>query len=114
MPARQRRSKRLPSVRSSLSRRLQIESLEVRRLLAATITVNSTADSDVRDAFLTLREAILINNRTLSVASLSAQEQAQISGMPTAGDTNTIGFNIPGAGPQTISLPRRCPISPIR
>jgi hypothetical protein len=55
----------------------RFELLEDRRLLAAVITVNSTADSDVRDDFLTLREALRLNNRTLSFAALSAAEKAQ-------------------------------------
>src|SRR5436189_3530700 len=60
------------------SRRLFFEPLEDRSLLAAVITVNSTLDTDARDSFLTLREAILINNRTLAVASLTTDEQAQV------------------------------------
>jgi hypothetical protein len=72
-------------------------------MLAAAITINTIADSDARDASLTLREAILINNRTLSFAALTAQEQAQVVGTSTAGDTDTIRFNIPGFGPHTIS-----------
>lgn len=84
-------------------RRILLEQLEDRSLLAATITVNSFLDTDTRDDALTLREAILINNRTLAVGSLSAAEQAQVSGTPTSGDTDTIAFNIPGSGVQTIS-----------
>jgi hypothetical protein len=64
-------------------------------LLAAVITVNSTADSDVRDDFLTLREALRLNNRTLSIAALSAAEKVQVVGMSTAADADTIEFNIP-------------------
>lgn len=102
MPSQNRRVRGRRSKGSSHFRPLRIEPLEDRRLLAAAITVNSTADNNVRDAFLTLREAILVNNRTLAVASLSAQEQAQVVGMPTASDTDTIGFNISGVGPHTI------------
>jgi hypothetical protein len=80
-----------------------VEQLEDRRLLAAVITVNSTADTNARDAILTLREAILINNRALPVASLSPLEQAQISGTPTNSDADTINFGIVGVGVQTIS-----------
>ena len=97
------RTKLRTYLRGDNSRRLRVEQLEDRRMLAAAITVNSTGDANVRDAFLTLREAILVNNRTLAVASLSAQEQAQVISTPTASDTDTIGFNIAGAGPHTIS-----------
>ncbi|HEY2413883.1 MAG TPA: dockerin type I domain-containing protein [Pirellulaceae bacterium] len=85
-------------------RRLIVETLETRTLLAATITVNSALDNDVRDAVLTLREAIEVSNRTLAIASLTNQEQAQVSGTPTANDADTIGFNIPGGGVRTIDL----------
>jgi len=99
----------LPGQRSWTTRRRQFqrryasqplfELLEDRRLLSATITVNSTADTDLRDGVLTLREAILVNNGDLALASLSAQEQGQISGSPTSG-TNTIDFNIPATDPR--------------
>src|SRR5262245_33788291 len=69
-----------------------IESLEPRNLLAATITVNSTADTVVADSVLTLREAIKVSNGELHLTDLSAQEQALVSGSPTGG-TNTISFN---------------------
>ena len=55
-------------------RRLFFEPLEERSLLAAVITVNSILDTNVRDSALTLREAILINNRTLAVGSLMPAE----------------------------------------
>ncbi len=97
------RTKLRTYLRGDNSRQLRVEQLEDRRMLAAGITVNSTGDANVRDAFLTLREAILVNNRTLAVASLSAQEQAQVIGTPTASDTDTIGFNIAGVGLHTIS-----------
>src|SRR5262245_48148579 len=77
--------------------RAGIELLEDRRVLAATITVNSTLDTNARDTELTLREAILISNRTLSVASLSATEQSLVTGAPSAADIDTIQFNIPVA-----------------
>src|SRR5690349_9027375 len=83
-------------------RRLTVEPLEDRALLAAAITVNSTLDTDARDSVLTLREAIEINNRTLPVASLTGAEQAQISGTPNATSADTIAFSIPGSGVQTI------------
>src|SRR5262249_51118556 len=82
--------------------RPQVEPLEDRLAPAAAITVNSVLDSNVRDAVLTLREAILVNNRTLAVATLSAAGQAQVSGPPTAADADTIRFAI-GSGVQTIA-----------
>ena len=95
--------------KSHKQRQLRFERLDDRRLLAAILTVNSVADSDIRDNFLTLREAILVNNRSLSLATLTAAEQGQISGIPTNVDTDTIGFNIPGAGVQSISTTTALP-----
>src|SRR3954466_940847 len=83
-------------------RRLRFEPLEDRSLLAATITVNSTLDIVAPDNFITLREALEINNRTLDVALLTSDEQQQIAGTPTNSDTDTILFHIPGSGVQTI------------
>jgi hypothetical protein len=91
-------------------RRIVFEQFEARTLLAAIITVNSTNDGDTRDGLLSLREAIEVNNRTLAVSSLTAQEQAQVSGTPTADDADTIAFNIPGQGVQTISPTSELPI----
>lgn len=84
-------------------RRLFLEPLEDRALLAAVITVNSNVDSNSRDSVLSLREAILVNNRTLSVSSLSTAEKAQVSGTPGSSDTDTIAFNITGTGVKTIT-----------
>src|SRR5262245_46585633 len=83
-------SKRLHAFRKS--RRLFVEPLENRSLLAAVITVNSADDTDARDTVLTLREAIEVSNRTLSVATLTASEQAQVVGTPTSADKDTIAF----------------------
>src|SRR5947208_15967129 len=88
-------------------RRLFLEQLADRRMLSAVITVNSTDDSDIRDNVLTLREAIEVNNRTLSVNSLTSSEQLQVVGTPSSTDTDTIAFNIQSSVPvgvQTISL----------
>ena len=90
-------------LQSRRCRRLTLEPLEDRSLLAATITVNSTLDTVAPDNFLTLREALQVNNRTLDVATLSSAEQQQIVGTPTANDTDTIAFNIPGSGVHTIT-----------
>src|SRR5271155_139677 len=72
--------------------RMQVEVLEERQLLAS-ITVNTTADDTTPDATMSLREAIEVSDGTLSVSSLSTQEQAQVTG--AVGASNTIGFNIP-------------------
>jgi hypothetical protein len=84
-------------------RQLLAEQLESRSLLAAVITVNSALDIGAPDDVLTLREAIEISNRTLDVSLLTPKQQAQIVGTPTDSDTDTIAFNVPGAGVHTIS-----------
>ena len=94
---------RFAAFQAAFSRRSAFETLEDRRLLAATVTVNSPLDTDARDGVLTLREAIEINNRTLLPATLTAGELAQVSGTPTDTDTDTIAFNISGGGVHTIS-----------
>ena len=69
--------------------------------MAATITVNSTDDSNIRDTVLTLREAILVANGTLNV--LTVAEQAQINGTVGIGaDRDTIAFNIGAIGSQQL------------
>lgn len=102
--ARRRRARLLQRRAAERSRRTFLEPLESRNLLAAVITVNSTLDTDVRDAVLTLREAIEISNRTLSMANLSPQERQAVIGIPSDTDTDTIAFNIlGGTGVQTIA-----------
>jgi RHS repeat-associated protein/CSLREA domain-containing protein len=76
-----------------------LERLEDRMMLAANITVNTTADGNIRDDVLTLREAILVNNLTLPITDLTAEEQAQVSGAPSAADRDTITFDIPAGDP---------------
>jgi hypothetical protein len=74
--------------------------------MAPTITVNSTDDSNTRNAVLTLREAILIANGTLNLPTLTAAEQAQINGtVGTAADRDTIAFNIGAIGSQQLIQP---------
>lgn len=63
--------------------------------------MNPTLDTNVRDTVLTLREAILVSNGTLAVSSLTAAEQAQVSG--ALSNPNTIHFNISGSGVRTIT-----------
>ena len=80
-----------------------LERMEPRALLA-TLTVNSVADAVNADGGLTLREAIMVSNGDLAVSSLSAQEQAQVSGpLATGPAPNTIAFDLPGSGVRTIS-----------
>lgn len=74
--------------------------------MAATITVNSTDDSNIRNAVLTLREAILVANGTLDVPDLTVAEQAQINGtVGTGADRDTIAFNIGAIGSQQLIQP---------
>ncbi|MBD1825906.1 right-handed parallel beta-helix repeat-containing protein [Microcoleus vaginatus GB1-A2] len=74
--------------------------------MAATITVNSTDDSNIRNAVLTLREAILVANGTLNVPALTVAEQAQINGtVGTGADRDTIAFNIGAIGSQQLIQP---------
>ncbi len=77
-------------------RRVSVEVLEERQLLA-TITVNTAGDPATPGTTMSLRQAIEVSDGTLSVSSLSAQEQAQVSG--AVGATNTINFNIPTTDP---------------
>jgi hypothetical protein len=74
--------------------------------MAARITVNSTDDSNIRNAVLTLREAILVANGTLNVPALTVAEQAQINGtVGTGADRDTIAFNIGAIGSQQLIQP---------
>src|SRR6478609_11320676 len=68
-------------------RRVFLEPLEDRRLLALTITVNSAADPDVRDNVLTFREAIEVSNATLPLAALTNLERQQV--VPDGNTTNS-------------------------
>ena len=70
----------------------------------STITVNDTADSNIRDSVLTLREAIMLAEGTLLTGSLTVAEQAQVTGTPAAGQEDEIRFNIPGTAPYTINV----------
>jgi hypothetical protein len=81
-----------------------LERLEERRLLATIITVNTTADTSVPGPTLSLRQAIELVNGTLRVSDLTPQEQAQVLGTPGGGDSQTIAFDIPGSGVQTIAV----------
>src|SRR5262245_9608840 len=82
-------SKRLHASRKS--RRLFIEPLENRSLLA-TLVVTGTGDTIAADGIVTLREALTAASTNLA------------SGDAAAGDAglDIINFNIPGSGPHTI------------
>ena len=80
-------------------RRLRLEYLEARTLLAV-ITVNTALDENSQtDTSLSLREAIEVADGTLAISALSTPEKSQISGSLNTGTTpNTIAFAIPGRG----------------
>ncbi|MDG3008047.1 beta strand repeat-containing protein [Paludisphaera mucosa] len=86
------------------------EILEERRT-PATISVTSPLDADPsapasRDDQLTLREAILIANGALPLGTLTAGEQALVSGPLNTGPAtpDRIEFDVPGAGVQVVTL----------
>ncbi len=81
--------------KSSAGRKLRFESLEDRRLLAI-VTVTGTGDTIAVDGLVTLREAITSANNNANV-------NTDVVGIGAYG-TDTINFNIAGAGVQTISL----------
>ena len=61
---------------------------------SAIITVNSTADTNVRDNIITLREAILLSNGELLKSALTPAEQSQVNGTPAPG-LDEVRFDIP-------------------
>ena len=78
------------------------------RMAPAVLTVNSLADTSVVDGsnssgLLTLRDAILVENGTLAIGSLSSGEQARIAGPLHAPGGDTIQFDAALAG-HTIQL----------
>ena len=75
-----------------------VEALEERSLLA-TITVTGTGDTIANDGVVTLREAI-------TAANTNADPRANLAGRS---GLDTIAFNIPGAGVQTIHLTSALP-----
>jgi CSLREA domain-containing protein len=84
------------------------------------IIVNTTSDdTDPTDGTISLREAIELSNGQLSVASLGAAERSLVTVSPVPPPTgsappvpNTIVFNIPGSGIQTITV-STTPLPPI-
>ena len=82
----------------------RLEALEDRVVPTASIlTVNSLADTTNSGNVLTLRDAVLLTNGGLSLASLSAAEQAQVSGNPSTAASDVIQFD-PSLGGHTIAL----------
>src|SRR5262245_40275645 len=65
--------------------RLGVQRLEGRDV-PAVFTVNSLADNNNRDNFLTLDEAIRVNVGALAVGTLTAAEKAQVSGAVNTND----------------------------
>src|SRR5947207_15233320 len=86
------RLSRSPRRRARTSSRPIVERLEARRLLAG-ITVTGTGDTVATDGIVTLREAI-------TAANTNAASGDAAAGTP---GLDTIDFNIPGAGVQTIT-----------
>jgi len=89
-----------------------------------TITVNSTADTNLRDSVMTLREAMKLATGELSVGNLHEGECHQVSGAiylkagcirtppPGAASADTIAFDpaiFPPANPATIALGSQLP-----
>src|SRR5262245_31443680 len=70
-----------------------VEILESREV-PANITVDTALDNNVRDKFLSFREALLISNAQLDVGVLTADEKVQIDGNPATDKMNTIKFQL--------------------
>jgi hypothetical protein len=90
-----------------------------------TISVNSTADTNVRDSVMTLREAMLLATGGLSIGALTQEECYQVSGAiylkagclrtppPGAASADTIVFDasvFPPGSPATIAINDDLPI----
>src|SRR5438128_1598465 len=73
-----------------LVQRPEVEPLEDRMTPAAILTVNSVADTNVRDNVLTLREAIMVAQGDIAQGNLTAAEQAQIQGLTVVFGLDTI------------------------
>jgi CSLREA domain-containing protein len=72
--------------------------------LAATITVTSTADTAANDGVCTLREAIIAANTNTASGAAAGECAAGAAGL------DTIVFNIPGSGVQTIAPASALPL----
>ena len=96
------KSSRVTAVQRKPRFRPRIESIED-RLLMAVITVTSTGDAiNATDGEVTLREAITAANR-----QREHQRRGRRRGL---WDNDTIDFDIPGAGVQTIQPTSALPI----
>ncbi len=69
----------------------------------STMLVDSTDDTDSRDDYLTLREALLLATGLLNDGDLTANEKDNLTGTPGPGSSDTIQFNA-GVFPATINL----------
>ncbi len=81
--------------------------------MLATLIVNGADDTDARDSELTLREAIEVVNKTVAIGSLSAGEQAQITGALAAPPIRSISRS-PGRASIRSPLPAHFPPSRCR
>ncbi len=88
---------------------LQIEVMEARQLLATIFVTTALDENNPADLTLSLREAILLTNGTLTVADLNPLVQSQVIGTPNTLTQDSIEFAIPGVGLQTISLTSALP-----
>ncbi len=64
----------------------------------ATMVVNTSDMTNLRDDVLTLKEAVFLANGTLAYDTLTAGEKAQVSGTPATPGFDAIVFDIPGSG----------------
>jgi parallel beta-helix repeat protein len=62
----------------------------------ATIVVDSTLDTNARDAAMTLREALLLATGVLAKSSLTPTEQSRVTGDPGPDSFDTITFALSG------------------
>jgi Bacterial Ig-like domain (group 3)/Right handed beta helix region len=96
--------------RTLAPRRFAFDFLEDRQLLA-TITVNTVNDTAEARSTLSLRQAIEISDRTLSLSSLTSTQQALVSGVLSS--PNTIDFNIPSSQGPLYNIALTSPLPPI-
>src|SRR5262249_21137287 len=82
--------------------RVAIGAIEVQ---SAVMTVVSLGDTDTGAQVLTLREALELQAGTLDYDSLTAAEQAQITGFPDVAGSNTIDFSVSGTIGLQAALP---------
>ena len=106
MPRRLRASLKFGRLRARRPRRrLFVEHLEDRTLLAVLTVDTALDDNNPSDPTLSLREAIELNNGTLAPSALSAEAQSYINGTPNGGGADSINFDIPNATTTTFPVP---------